>query len=228
MYHKLGKNYLVIGLDKFGSSVLKELHNLGHDVVGCDKNASLLEQVQEYADYTVEGDATDDLILDEMNVNEFDAVIVSTAASFEASIIIVAKLKKRKCKQIIVESNEQFKGEILSEIVGADSVIYPEEQAGIRTAKQLAMPGLKEYVELSSNYEGMEIEIPSGFINKKLGELDLINRFNVTILLINRKNKLIPIFSPNAAETFQMGDTIFLVGERKNLKKLQDYYLNNK
>lgn len=224
----MGKNFLVIGLDKFGSSVLKELHSLGHDVVGCDKNASLLELVQEYADYTVEGDATDDLILDEMNVNEFDAVIVSTAASFEASIIIVAKLKKRNCKHIIVESNERFKGEILSEIVGADSVIYPEEEAGVRTAKQLAMPGLKEYVELSPYYRGMEIEIPPEFINKNLRELDLINRYQVTILLVNRKNEPIPIFSPNANQTFEKGDTIFLVGKDDNLKKFEDHYLHNK
>lgn len=218
------KRFLVIGLGRFGSTVLKELYTLGHDVVGCDKKASALEGVQEYANYTVEGDATEDLILDEINVNDFHAVIVSTAASFESSIIIIAKLKRRNCRQIIVKSNERFKGEILSQFVGADCVIYPEEEAGVRTAKQLAMPGLKEYVELSPNCNGIEIEVPPAFINKTLRALDLRNKFNVTVLLINRKNHPSPIISPSAVETFQADDSIFVVGETEDLHKFQIHY----
>jgi len=218
------KKFLVIGLGKFGSAVLKELHNAGHHVVGCDKNESLLEAVQAYAEYVVQGDATDDAVLDELNVEAFHAIVVGMATDFESSLVIVAKLKKRGCKHVTVKSNDHFRGEILSEIVGADSVVYPEEESGRRTAKQLAMPGLMEYVELSPYCSGIEMVAPSTFLGRSLMELDLRKKFGVTVLLINREDVPRPIVSPAPTETFRRGDTLFVVGDPKDVDRFQAHY----
>ncbi|MDQ6421292.1 TrkA family potassium uptake protein [Paenibacillus sp. LHD-117] len=218
------KKALIIGLGRFGSTVLKEMYSLGHEVVGCDKVPALLREVQNFAEYVVEGDACDDDVLDEMNVEQFDVIVVSTADDFESTILIVAKLKKRNCKHVIVKSNDRFRGEILSSIVGADHVIYPEEEAGIRLAKQLSLSSLKEYIELSSLLGGIDTTVPDDFVNKSLLQLNIRQRFGVTILYILRNNNAEPIVSPAPTEVFQEGDRVFLVGKPADLHKFQKYY----
>jgi trk system potassium uptake protein TrkA len=218
------RKFLVIGLGRFGSAVLKELHLSGHHVVGCDRNESLLEAVQAYSEFVVQGDATDDAVLDELNVEAFHAIVVAMATDFESSLVIVAKLKKRGCKQVVVKSNDHFRGEILSEIVGADGVVYPEEESGRRTAKQLSMPGLMEYVQLSPYCSGIELKAPASFMNRSLMDLDLRKKFGVTVLLINRESDHRPIVSPAPTETFQEGDTLFVVGEPRDVDRFQEHY----
>ncbi|WP_274362358.1 potassium channel family protein [Paenibacillus thermotolerans] len=218
------KQYLVIGLGKFGSTVLQELYSLGHNVVGCDRNPALLEPVEKYAQYVVQGDATDDAVLDELNVEMFDAVVVAMATNFEASLFITAKLKKRGCRHVIVKSNDRFRGDILSEIVGADGVVYPEEESGRRTARQLVMPGLMEFVELSPHCSGIEIKAPAAFHHRSLQELDLRKKYGVTVLIINREHLHYPIVSPMPAEKFQPGDSLFIVGKPDDLGKFQSQY----
>ncbi|WP_309118375.1 TrkA family potassium uptake protein [Paenibacillus sp.] len=218
------RKYLVIGLGRFGSAVMKELHQAGHHVVGCDKNEALLEAVEAYAEYVVQGNATDDAVLDELNVEVFHSIVVAMATEFEASLVIVAKLKKRGCKHVVVKSNDHFRGEILSEIVGADSVVYPEEESGRRTARQLSMPGLMEYIQLSPYCSGIELKAPASFLHRSLMDLDLRKKFGVTVLLINREHMQKPIVSPAPSETFQPGDTLFVVGEPRDVDRFQEHY----
>ncbi|MCI3922326.1 TrkA family potassium uptake protein [Paenibacillus sp. TRM 82003] len=218
------RKFLVIGLGRFGSAVLKELHEAGHHVVGCDLDESLLEPVQAFSEYVVQGNATDDAVLDELNVEAFHSIVVAMATNFEASLVIVAKLKKRGCKHVVVKSNDHFRGEILSEIVGADGVVYPEEESGRRTARQLAMPGLMEYVQLSPYCSGIELVAPPSFIGRSLIELDLRKKFGVTVLLITRESEHRPIVSPAPNETFQHGDALFVVGEPRDVNRFQEHY----
>lgn len=218
------KQFLVIGLGKFGSTVLQELYHLGHNVVGCDTNQELLEPVEKYAQYVVQGDATDDDVLDELNVEMFDAVVVAMATNFEASLFITAKLKKRGCRRVIVKSNDRFRGDILSQIVGADDVVYPEEESGRRTARQLVVPGLMEFVELSPHCSGIEIKAPDAFHHRSLQELDLRKKYGVTVLIINRDHLHYPIVSPVPAEMFQPGDSLFIVGKPDDLERFQAQY----
>lgn len=217
------KKFLVIGLGKFGSAVLKELHEAGHHVVGCDKNEALCEAVQMDAEYVVQGNATEDAVLDELNVEQFHAIVVALATDFESSIVIVAKLKKRGCARVVVKSNDRFRGAILSEIVGADSVVYPEEDSGRRTARQLLMPGLMEYIELSPHCSGIELKVPPSFVGKNLIQLDLRRKFGITVLIINRENSTKPIVSPMPTETFHPGDSLFIVGEPKDVERFQEH-----
>lgn len=220
----MARKFLVIGLGKFGSTVLRELNRSGHHVVGCDTDEALLETVQGDAEYVVQGDAMDDLVLDELDVDTFDAVVVGIADNFEASLVIVAKLKKRGCKQVIVKANDHFRGEILSEVVGADSVVYPEEESGVRAARQLSMPGLIEYIQLTPYCSVIECKAPEAFIDRSLMDLNLRQRFGVTVLLINREEHAKPIVSPMPTETFQRGDTLFVVGEPQDVERFQNEF----
>lgn len=214
------KKFLIIGLGRFGKSVLKELSTLGHEVVGCDRDSLALNEIEQYASYLVEGEATDDDVLEEINVTDFDSIIVSMGDNFEAAILIVTKLKNKGCPHIISKANDRLRGQALS-AVGADQVVYPEEETGTRLAKQISTPGVLEYVELAPNCTGIEMEVPQEFIGRSLSQIDLRKKYKVTLVLINRKNEEYPILAPGADEVFESDDLIFIIGEDKNLEKLK-------
>jgi Trk K+ transport system NAD-binding subunit len=214
------KKFLIIGLGRFGKSVLKELYLSGHEVVGCDRDPQVLNEVEDFSTYLVEGEATDDDVLEEINVNEFDSIIVSIGDNFEAAILIVTKLKNKGCQHIISKANDPLRGQALS-AVGADQVVFPEEETGTRLAKQIATPGVLEYIELAPNCTAIEMEVPEEFVGSSLSQLDLRKKYKVTLVLINRKNEEYPIIAPNPEEIFQQEDVIFIIGENKNLERLK-------
>lgn len=216
----MANKFLVIGLGKFGQSVLKELHRLGHDVVGCDRDMDVIDEVENYATYSIEGDATDDSVLEEINVTDFESIIVSMGDNFEAAILIVTKLKNRGCQNILAKANDQLRAQALR-AVGATSVILPEEETGIRLAKKISSPGVLDQFDLGPNCSGVEIKVPKEFVGKSLIEINLRKKFNVTLVLINRVGVEFPIISPAAEEVLLADDAIFIVGEDKYIEKLK-------
>lgn len=214
------KRFLVIGAGRFGSSVIQELHSLGHEVVACDLNEDLLVKVDEYVHYSLIGDATDTRVLQELNATDFDGVIVSIGDAFEAAILTLKNLKDMNCTQVYLKANDKKRGEVLS-AVGADRVIYPEEETGIRVAKQLATPGMLEFVELAPNFSAMEVKVPESFIGKNLIELNFRRKYGLTVVMVSKLKKKSPIISPKPELVFEEGDVLFVIGENEDLEKLQ-------
>ena len=104
------KRFLVIGAGRFGSSVIKELHRLKHEVVACDLDEDLLTRIDEYVNYSLIGDATDVRVLEELNVGDFDAIIVSIGDQFEAAILTLKNLKDMGCAQVYLKANDTTLG----------------------------------------------------------------------------------------------------------------------
>lgn len=206
----------MIGLGRFGSSVVKELHNSNFEVVVCDNNEKNIRKLEEYYHHHVLGDARELSILDDLNVTNYNAVIVSIGQATEAAILITKKLKDRGCENIIAKALDKDTGEIL-EAVGATQVIYPEEESGTRLAKRMGFRGLIEYIELSENVRGIEMKVPSDFYDKSLSELNFPRKYGLTVALLLRENS--PIFHQFAYEKLRDGDTFLIVGEHKNLSK---------
>jgi len=214
------KKFLVIGLGRFGKSVLRELHNLGYDVVGCDQDEHALNEAEQYADYLVSGDATEDSVLEEINVEDFDTVVVSMGDNFEAAVLIVTKLKNMGCKNIISKANDHLRGQVIS-AVGANQVIFPEEETGMRLARRIVTPGVLEHIELGPHCSGVEMKVPDEFVGKSMSQIDLRKKYKVTLVLINREGFEFPLISPSADEVLLEKDVIFVVGEDKNLDRLR-------
>lgn len=214
------KKFLAIGAGRFGKSVVKELHTQRNHVVACDMDESLLAELDEYTNHTVIGNATETSVLEDINVTEFDSVVVSIGDNFEACIFIVRKLKKLGCPHVIAKANDHFRGEILSE-VGADKVIYPEEETGIRLARQLSNPGLLEYVQLAPHCSGIEMKVPRDFIGKNLAQLDFRRKYKSTVVMIAKLDSEYPIISPMPDVVFEEGDIFFIVGDNEDLEKLK-------
>ncbi|MGG3675291.1 TrkA family potassium uptake protein [Heyndrickxia faecalis] len=218
----LKESFLVLGLGSFGSSVLKELARLGYDVVGADKNEKVLqdEELQDAASYLAEGDVTSTAFLEELNVTNFDAVVVSMGDDFESAILTVLALKDLGCETVYAKANDQKRGRGLKG-AGATDVFFPEEETGRRVAYHIANPGILQYIRLSPYCSGLEMTVPEDFIGKSLTELDFRNRYKALVVMVTSQTEETPVVSPAPDYIFQPGDTIFTVGAEKDLERLR-------
>jgi len=216
------KQFLVLGLGKFGKSVLKELSTLGHEVVGCDKDPKILEdnELRKYADHLVEGDAASNNVLEELDATQYDAVIVSMGDDFESAILIVLALKEMGCQHIYAKANDAKRGTGLQK-AGASKVIFPEEETGKRAAHYIANPQLLHYVQLTEHFSTIELPIPLSFVGQSLLELNFRKNYNALVIMIRKEYEKKPIISPNPLYEFQPGDSIFVLGEDKDLERLR-------
>lgn len=214
------KRFLIIGVGRFGQSIVKQLYASGNEVVACDTNEDLLNSIDEYVNHSIIGDATDTHVLEEINVVDFDSIVVSIGDNFEAAVMTVKNLKDMGCKHVLSKANDRKRGEVLS-AVGADQVIYPEEETGMRIARQLATPGLLEFIQFAPHCSGIEMEVPSSFFGKNLIELDFRRKYGLTVVMITKKVSNAVLISPMPDLVFEPGDIFFVVGNNVDLDKLQ-------
>ncbi|GER68091.1 potassium transporter Trk [Weizmannia acidilactici] len=212
----------MLGLGRFGSSVLKELARLGYDVVGADKNEKVLqdEELQDAAAYLVEVDVTSTMFLEELNVANYDAVVISMGDDFESAILTVLALKDLGCETIYAKANDKKRGRGLKG-AGATDVFYPEEETGRRVAYHIANPDILQYIRLSPYCSGVEMAVPEEFIGNTLAQLDFRRKYNALVVMITSDSEKVPLVSPPSDYVFKAGDTIFMVGEKKDLERLR-------
>ncbi|WP_088042547.1 TrkA family potassium uptake protein [Bacillus sp. EAC] len=209
------KQFLVIGAGRFGRGIVKELDRLGHEVAVCDKKKATLEELEEYTEYGVIGDLREEALLEDLNVIQFDAVFVAIGSDPLTSILITRRLKERKVKRIVCKAINREVGGIL-ESIGADLVIYPEEEAGHKAARLEAMSGIIEYIEITKNVAGVETVIPDILIGKTLREIGFSMKYSINVVLIIRNGE--PIVSNIGDVRFESGDLIFIVGEKTKIE----------
>jgi len=215
------KQFVVFGLGSFGTAVATELVELGHEVLGVDNDAEKIDLLKDVLTKVVKVDITDEKVLKELGVRNFDAAIVSLGTDLESSILITIMLKEIGLKYVVTKANSPLHGRVL-EKVGSDRVVYPERDEGIRIARSLIMPNVKNQMELSQKFSLIEIAALPVFCNKTLGELDLPGRYGVTLLAIRRGNQF--TFSPTEKHTIAENENLILVGENKKIDRLITKY----
>lgn len=210
------KQYAVIGLGRFGTSIARRLHEAGQEVLGIDLDEESVEGAEGYVTDAVVADSTEEKALTSLGITNFDCVIVAIGDDIQSSILTVMLLKNLGIRKIIAKALGKRHGQVL-EAIGADWVIYPERDMGERVANQLLSPNLLNYIELSKNYNIEEIMIPSKMVGKNLKELDIRAKFNVSIIAIVRNDNI--IVSPSPEELLQKEDLLVTIGSRKDLSK---------
>lgn len=216
------KQYLVIGAGRFGSGIVKELGNKKQDCVVVDVKENRLDEIDEYATHCIIGDFRENDILDELKVDEFDAVFVAIGSDAFSAILITKKLKERNAKKIIVKAIMKEVGEILYNL-GADRVVYPEEEAGVKIARQEVLTGVKEYIEITDNVLAIEMEVPKQLQGKTLRDLNFSRKFGLTVSMVIRSGK--PLLEHFAEVPFQEGDYFLIIGENVKIEKFKKRYL---
>jgi len=213
------KSFLIIGLGKFGRSCAKELCNMGHDVLGVDENLRLVNEAASYLTHTVQADSTDEDFLKSISVDDFDSCIVAIGDDQEASVMITVLLKEHGAKNIIAKAQSEIHAKIL-EKVGADKVILPEYDMGIKLAHTLCNTSIYDLIDISPEHSIVSIKAPKEWIGKTLGTLSAREKYGVNIIAIESELKEANVF-PTANTLINKNDTIIVIGGNNDLNKLK-------
>ncbi len=177
------KQYLVIGLGRFGSSLAITLCQKGAEVMAVDSDMDLVEEHRSLLTEVIQADAMDKSVLEEIGVENFDVAIVTMGSDIRTSGTITMLLKEMGVKHVIAKADDEFHGRMLTKL-GADKVIFPERDMGQRMAHNLLSEKILDFIELSPDYSLMEIRPQAGWLNKPLGELNLRARHQINIVAI--------------------------------------------
>lgn len=211
--------FAVIGLGSFGSNIAKTLYEKGNEVLAVDEDKEKIDEVKNFVSHAVHMDAADKENLQALGIKDMDVVIVSLGPEMEASILTVLYLNEMGTKRIVAKALTEDHAKIL-ESVGATEIIYPEKDMAIKTALKLSCPNVLEYLPLISGFGIQEIAPPEKFIGKNLRELDLRNKYGILVIAIK---ELIPektTFVPKADFVLKDSDILVIMGEDKQLEKI--------
>ncbi|MBP3965910.1 TrkA family potassium uptake protein [Paenibacillus sp. DLE-14] len=215
------KQYAVIGMGRFGTSVAQSLSKLGFDVLAIDSNQQKVEDVSAWVTHAVTADSTDEDALRSLGLRNFDVVVVAIGADIQASILTTLILKEFGVPQLIVKAQSELHGKVLTKI-GADKVVFPERDMGMRVAHHLISPNILEYIELSKDHSIVEIKVPSFAVGKNLKQLDIRAKYKCNVLAIKTGNEL--NISPLAEDVIRTDDVLVIVGKTEHLSELElDY-----
>ncbi len=213
------KQYLVIGAGRFGSALATTLYDLGHEVVVVDRNEERIEDIMDRVTHAVILDATEEDALGKLGLEGFDQVIVAIGNNLEASILTVVAAKDQGAKTVLSKATSETYARVMLK-VGADEVVRPEHDMGVRVAKSLATPTITDAFKLGENYEVVEYTAQRKLCGR-LQDLKL-SRFGVQVIAVNRQGKL--TMSPEPDFVIAPGDNVVIIGETRAVERLRDHF----
>ena len=212
------KQIAIRGLGRFGRALARTLVEMGHDVMGVDANEAVVEKMAPVLTNCVQADVMDEQTLLSLGVTNFDIVVVGIGNSdMQASIFTTLMLKEMGVEHVVCKVSSNKHARILLKL-GADRVVYPERDMGMRFAHSIAQSDVLEFIELSEEYSMMEINAPKYLIGKSLKESDVRSKYNINIVAIKRGKKIMVNPSPDAV--LEQGDVLLAIGETQALTKL--------
>ena len=213
------KSFLVIGLGRFGRSCARELCDLGYDVLGVDQNLKLVNEAATYLTHTVQADATDEDFLKSISIRDFDACVVAIGDNQETSVMITVLLKEHGAKNIVSKAQSDLHAKILKKL-GADKIILPEYDMGVKLAHNLCNTNIYDLIDISPEHSIMSIKAPKEWAGKSLGELSARDKYGVNIIAIETDEKNANVF-PTANTVINQNDTLIVIGGNDDLNRLQ-------
>ena len=217
------KQVCVIGMGRFGSTVAHELYQGGHDVLAIDLDEAKIQEQLGQVTYAVRADATSESVLQELDIPDYDVVIVALGSeNIQASVGITVLLKSLEVPLIFSRAANELHGETL-ERVGADHVLYPEAENARRVARLEFSRELLDYMPLLANYGISKIRPPEGMIEHTLEEAELSgagDRHGVSVLAIRRGRTT--LLHPARDEVMQQGDVLILAATSEQIGRLPD------
>jgi len=217
------RQFAVIGLGRFGMTVAETLAKKGAPVLAIDSDPDVIERVKDMVSDAVQMDSTDESALRQSGVLDVDVVVVSIGECVEASILTTALLKRMGAKMIVARANSDIHGQILK-LVGADRVVYPEYDEGVRIANTIFLPSILERVEFPGGITLTEMRAPKKFVGKTLSELQLRTKYGINVVFFKRegakKGEPETRFVPKPDYRISKDDIMVIVGDTKAIESL--------
>jgi trk system potassium uptake protein len=213
------KQYVVIGLGRFGSSVAKTLFELDNDVLAIDSDETVIQEISESVTHAVQMDATDENALRSLGIRNFDVAVITIGSDIQSSIMVTLVVKELGVKYIIAKAHNELHAKVLHKI-GADRVVLPEKDMGVRVAHNLVSANVLDFIELSPDYSIAEIASPGEWQGKTLRELNMRANYGINVMAIKQKDAI--NVSPIADDSIGEGDILVVIGSYNDLSKLEN------
>lgn len=210
------KSILLIGLGRFGRHVAMKLHELKHEVLAIDNQEQRVNDILPYVTDAQIGDSTNEAFVASLGVRNFDVCIVTIGDDFQSSLETTLLLKEQGAKFVVARASRDIHAKFLLRN-GADDVVYLEKEIAAWTAVRYTANHVFDYMELTDEYSIYEIDPPEEWLGKSILELRVRQRYQVNVLAIQRDGTLGPV--PDAEHVFTEGETLFIMGDNKVLKK---------
>ena len=204
----------------FRSSLAKTLFSMGHDVLAVDTDEKLVQNIAPHVTHAVQADATDEVVLNELGVPSVNVGIVSMGSAIQSSVLCTILLKKVGVRYVIARADDELHGTILEKI-GADKVIYPERETGVRVAHNLTLTDVLDYIPVTPGGYGVaKLAVPAYFVGRSLSALGLgqDEKWGVAVLLIQRAKQV--IVTPSRTEFVQADDVMIVAGTDDQLERM--------
>ena len=186
---KAKKTYAVFGLGRYGTAVARELVEHGMEVLAVDSNMKIVNDAAAYLPVCKCADVTDGEVISRLGIGNIDTVIVCMASNLEASVMAVTLCKEVGVKTVIAKCANEMHQKILLR-VGADQVVFPETESGIRLAKNLLSSGFIDMISLSKGVSIIEIDVRDEWCGKNLIELNLRKKYGLNVVAIKKGEKV--------------------------------------
>jgi len=209
------KQFAVIGIGRFGESLVKELTRLGYEVMAIDIDEEKINDTVDIATHAVQADSMDEDTLKALGIRNFDVVIVAIGNNIQSNILTTIMLKELGVNKVVTKAQNALHGKVLEKI-GADLVIYPERDMAIKLARSLVSNNFLEQINLSPTHSVMEFFTPVTLADKSLVETGLRKKMGVTVLAIRRNDDV--IVAPGPEERLRKGDVIVALGSNDDLE----------
>ncbi|EOR07791.1 potassium channel family protein [Acinetobacter genomosp. 15BJ] len=213
--------FAVIGLGSFGATVALELTKLNHDVIGIDTIKRNVESLADRITHAVIADATDEHVLEELNIQNCDAVVVAIGEDIEASILCVLNLKNLGVEKILVKAKTKAHHTILSHL-NVNKIIHPEEDMGVRVAQALNYPMVSRYMALDHDHYIVKVPVHEKLNNVNLSGI-LKQEPHIKLLLLKRDQEI--LYETDGNFTLKTGDVLILEGLLSHLRKLSGCFV---
>ncbi|MBW5447311.1 TrkA family potassium uptake protein [Cohnella sp. CFH 77786] len=211
--------FVIIGLGRFGSSLGRELVELGYEVLGIDQDEEKVDEMSRVLTHAVVADGTDEEVLRSVGVRNFDCGVVAIGDDIQASILAAILLKDLGVKKVVGKAVNELHGRVLEKI-GVDRVVYPERDMGVRVAHQLVSPNLLDYIELSKKYTIAELGVPKCLSGKSLASINPRGRFGCSVVAINKPKGM--IIAPVADDILTENDVMVVIGTNEQIEEFQE------
>lgn len=212
------KQYIVVGLGRFGRAIAETLCQDGAEVLGVDCRMDMVERMRDELTQTIQMDAMDRDALETLGVQDFDIVFVTMGSDIRASGTIVLLLKELGARRIIAKAHDEFHGRMLEKL-GADQVLFPERDMGRRVAHSLISGNVIEFMELSTQYSMAEIRPKPEWIGKTLEALAMRSRMDINVVAIRNGDAVNAMPQPDTR--ISEGDVMLVVISEQALKNLR-------
>jgi len=215
------KTFVVIGLGRFGTAVARELSALGHEVLAVDEDEEAVEKVADKVTHAVAGDARDVAVLKALGVRNYDCAVVAVGGDIGNSALITLNLKEQGVKKVVCKAQSHVHQRVLEKI-GADRVIFPEHEMGVKLAQGLSSSNVLNFIEISEDYGIVELETPKSWVGKTIRELDIRKHYHVNVIAVRAAQSGALHVSPIADYALRDGDCVEVLGRYEDINRLHE------